>query len=95
MHVFIITFDQFKASLLNKSINFYTSLPKKEYNYTDFYSVTVAFYSRSVFLVVNYSLFKVACISVSLLFRKRHLLAESESASHSARLLSSASCSIV
>ncbi len=29
INVFIITFDQFKASLLNKSINFYNPPPKK------------------------------------------------------------------
>ncbi len=30
MNVFIVTFDQFKASLLNKSINFYNLFsPKK------------------------------------------------------------------
>ncbi len=28
INVFIITFDQFKASLLNKSINFYHLFPK-------------------------------------------------------------------
>ncbi len=32
INVFIVTFDQFKASLLNKSINFYN---KKKKNYTD------------------------------------------------------------
>ncbi len=35
MNVFIIIFDQFKASLLNKSINFYNFFPKKQKNYTD------------------------------------------------------------
>ncbi len=29
INVFIITFDQFKASLLNKSINFYNFFPKQ------------------------------------------------------------------
>ncbi len=50
INVFIITFDQFKASLLNKSINFYNFLPK---NYTDskllnsiVHNVTKAFYFR-------------------------------------------------
>ncbi len=33
---FNIIFDQFKASLLNKSINFYNFFPKKQNkNYTD------------------------------------------------------------
>ncbi len=31
MNVFIITFEQFKASLLNKSIDFYISPPKQLY----------------------------------------------------------------
>ncbi len=36
INVFIIIFDQFKASLLNKSINFYNFFPKKQNkNYTD------------------------------------------------------------
>ncbi len=30
INVFIIIFDQFKASLLNKSINFYNFFPKKQ-----------------------------------------------------------------
>ncbi len=30
INVFIIIFDQFKASLLNKSINFYNLFPKKQ-----------------------------------------------------------------
>ncbi len=38
-NIFIITFDQFKASLLNKSINFYNFSPptkkEKKNNYTD------------------------------------------------------------
>ncbi len=29
INVFIITFDQFKSSLLNKSINFYNFFPSK------------------------------------------------------------------
>ncbi len=55
INVFIITFDQFKASLLNKSINFYhffTPPPPKK-NDTDskllngvVYNVTKAFYFR-------------------------------------------------
>ncbi len=47
INVFIITFDQFKASLLNKSINLYNN----NNNYTDYkllngivYNVTKAFY---------------------------------------------------
>ncbi len=36
INVFIIIFDQFKASLLKKSINFYNFFPKKQNkNYTD------------------------------------------------------------
>ncbi len=54
INVFIIIFDQFKASLLNKSINFYNFFPKKQNkNYTDsnllngiVYNVTKAFYFR-------------------------------------------------
>ncbi len=51
INVFIINFDQFKAFLLNKSINFYNFLKKK--NYTDskllngiLYNVTNHFYFR-------------------------------------------------
>ncbi len=50
INVFIIIFDQFKASLLNKSINFYNFFPKKQKIYTDsnllngiLYNVTKAF----------------------------------------------------
>ncbi len=53
INVFIVTFDQFKASLLNKSINFYIFSPQKIKNYTDsklldgiVYNVTKAFYFR-------------------------------------------------
>ncbi len=36
IYVFIIIFDQFKASLLNKRINFYNFFPKKQNkNYTE------------------------------------------------------------
>ncbi len=62
MHVFIITFDQFKASLLNKSINFYT-FPKNEYNNMTFIVLQKLFISDLFFSqlftflpVVNYSL---------------------------------------
>ncbi len=44
INVFIITFDQFEASLLNKSINFYTLFSK--YNAFEGYNVTNAFYFR-------------------------------------------------
>ncbi len=42
LNVFIITFDQFKASLLNKSINFYNFFSKKtktNYNVSSFWMV--------------------------------------------------------
>ncbi len=51
INVFIITFDQFKAFLQNKSINFYNFFPPQ--NYTDsklsngiVYKGTKAFYFR-------------------------------------------------
>ncbi len=59
INVFIITFDQFKASLLNKSINFYNPPPPK--NYTDsnllngiVYNVTKASYFRYILIFVSF-----------------------------------------
>ncbi len=54
INVFIVTFDQFKASLLHKSINFYNSYSKKIYNNNNntrrlngvVYNVTKALYFR-------------------------------------------------
>ncbi len=45
INVFIITFDQFKASLLNKNINFYNFSPPPKKNII-LTNVTKAFYFR-------------------------------------------------
>ncbi len=74
MHVFIITFDQFKASLLNKSIHFYTFPPKNKIIRTPCFWMIVLqklfisdlFFSQLfTFLpVVNYSFYKrIAAVS--------------------------------
>ncbi len=54
----IIIFDEFKASLLNKNINFYNPPPKKQTNKKNkyiymngiVYNVTKAFYFRSMLI---------------------------------------------